>query len=87
PPSVMPLALEYLRVIFLGLPATLLLVLLGMALRGVGDSITPLWFTVLSVVLDSGLNPVFIRGWFGMPAMGIAGSATATLISAHVAAF
>ncbi|WP_339561301.1 DUF2798 domain-containing protein, partial [Pseudomonas sp. EA_65y_Pfl1_P113] len=66
---------------------TLLLVLLGMALRGVGDSITPLWFTVLSVVLDSGLNPVFIRGWFGMPAMGIAGSATATLISAHVAAF
>lgn len=86
PPSVQPLALAYLRVIFLGLPATMLLVLLGMALRGVGDSVTPLWFTALSVLLDSGLNPVFIRGLFGMPAMGIAGSAVATLISVHVAA-
>ena len=86
PPTAMPLALAYLRVIFLGLPATMLLVLLSMALRGIGDAITPLWFTVLSVALDSGLNPVFIRGWFGMPAMGIAGSATATLIAAHVSA-
>ena len=87
PPSAMPLALAYLRVIFLGLPASMLLVLLSMALRGIGDSITPLWFTLLSVLLDSGLNPVFIRGWFGMPALGIAGSATATLIASHVAAF
>ena len=86
PPTAMPLALAYLRVIFLGLPASMLLVLLSMALRGVGDSVTPLWFTVLSVALDSGLNPVFIRGWFGMPALGIAGSATATLIAAWVSA-
>ena len=87
PPTVMPLALSYLRVIFLGLPASMLLVLVGMALRGVGDSVTPLWFTALSVLLDSGLNPVFIRGLCGMPALGIAGSATATLIAVHVAAF
>ena len=86
PPTVMPLALAYLRVIFLGLPASMLLVLLSMALRGVGDAVTPLWFTVLSVALDSGLNPVFIRGLFGMPALGIAGSATATLIAAWVSA-
>lgn len=87
PESVMPLAEAYLRVIFLGLPASMLLVLLGMALRGIGDSVTPLWFTGLSVVLDSGLNPVFIRGLGGLPAMGIAGSAFATLIAAYVAAF
>lgn len=86
PAAATPLALAYLRVIFLALPATMLLVLLGMALRGVGDSVTPLWFTVLSVVLDSGLNPVLIRGWFGLPALGIAGSATATLIASYAAA-
>ena len=33
-----------------------------MALRGSGDSMTPLWFMIVAVVLDSGLNPVFIRG-------------------------
>jgi putative MATE family efflux protein len=81
----MELALSYLRVIFLGLPATMLLVLLMMGLRGVGDALTPLWFMMLSVVLDAGLNPVFILGLGPAPQMGIAGSALATLISAYVA--
>jgi putative MATE family efflux protein len=74
-------ALAYLRVIFLGLPPSMLLVLIFMGLRGIGDSLTPLWFMGLSVVLDSALNPVFILGLGPAPALGIAGSATATLIA------
>ena len=81
PGKAMPLALTYLRVIFLGLPASMLLVLMSMALRGTGDSLTPLWFAGLSVLLDSGLNPVFILGLGPAPRLGIAGSATATLIA------
>ena len=57
------------------------MVLLMMGLRGVGDSLTPLWFMGLSVVLDSTLNPVFILGLGPAPRMGIAGSATATLLA------
>jgi putative MATE family efflux protein len=71
----------YLRVIFLGLPASMILVLLFMGLRGTGDSLTPLWFMVLSVVLDAGLNPVLILGLGPFPRMGIAGSAAATLVA------
>jgi len=41
---------------------------------------------ILSVILDAGLNPVFILGLGPAPRMGIAGSATATLIANHVAA-
>ena len=78
PGAAMPLAQAYLRVIFLAMPAAFLLVLVMMSLRGAGDSLTPLWFMGLSVVLDSGLNPVFIRGFGPIPALGIAGSATAT---------
>ncbi|SEK44523.1 putative efflux protein, MATE family [Sphingomonas palmae] len=78
-------ALAYLRVIFLGLPASMLLVLMFMGLRGIGDSLTPLWFMGLSVVLDAGLNPVFILGLGPAPELGIAGSATATLIANVVA--
>ena len=78
-------ALAYLRVIFLGLPASMILVLMFIGLRGTGDSLTPLWVMALSVVLDSGLNPVFILGLGPAPRLGIAGSATATLIANVVA--
>jgi putative MATE family efflux protein len=85
PPEATPFALAYLRVIFLAMPALLLLTLLMMALRGAGDSLTPLWFMIVAVVLDSCLNPVFILGLGPAPRMGIAGSATATLIANYTA--
>src|SRR5438309_10239668 len=84
PGDAAPLALAYLRVIFLALPALLLLTLLMMALRGSGDSLTPLWFMMVAVVLDSGLNPFFIRGIGPIPRMGIAGSAMSTLVGNYV---
>jgi putative MATE family efflux protein len=71
----------YLRVIFVGLPASMILVLMFMGLRGTGDSLTPLWFMALSVILDAGLNPLLILGVGPFPPMGIAGSATATLVA------
>jgi len=85
PGQAMPLALEYLRVIFLGLPAALIMTMLMMAVRGSGDSMTPLYCMLLSVVLDSGLNPLLISGIGPFPRMGIAGSATATLIASWAA--
>ena len=85
PGDAAPLALAYLRVIFLGMPALLLLTLLMMALRGAGDSLTPLWFMIVAVLLDSGLNPVFILGLGPAPRLGIAGSATATLVANYAA--
>jgi putative MATE family efflux protein len=85
PGPAMALADDYLRVIFLGVPASMLLVLLTSALRGSGDSVTPLWFTAIAVVFDAGLNPVFILGLGPAPRMGIAGSAAATLIANHLA--
>jgi putative MATE family efflux protein len=87
PGGAAPLALAYLRVIFLAMPALLLLTLSMMALRGSGDSLTPLWFMLVAVLLDSGLNPVFILGLGPAPRLGIAGSATATLIANYAALF
>jgi putative MATE family efflux protein len=84
PGDAAPLALAYLRVIFLAIPALLLLTLMMMALRGAGDSLTPLWFMIIAVVLDSGLNPFFIRGIGPFPRMGIAGSAMSTLVGNYV---
>lgn len=84
PGAAMPMALAYIRVIFLAVPGMLTMTLLMMSLRGGGDSLTPLWFMALSVVLDSSLNPVFILGLGPAPRLGIAGSATATAIASYV---
>ena len=74
-------ALDYLRVIFLVLPGMTLTLLVSSALRGCGDSRTPLYFLVLSVVLDIGLNPLFIAGIGPFPRLGIVGAAVATAIA------
>lgn len=85
PPDAFEPALAYLRVIFLALPPSMLLVLMFMGLRGTGDSVTPLWFMGLAVLIDAGMNPLLIAGMGPFPRMGIAGSATATLIANIVA--
>ena len=84
-PAITPLARDFLKVTFLALPAILTLTMLMMALRGSGDAVTPLIFMALAVVLDTGLNPVFIRGLGPAPEMGIGGSAMATAIANWVA--
>ena len=76
-----PLAVAYLRVIFIGMPFLYLLSFCGMALRGAGDARTPFLFLVLNVVLDIALNPLFIFGLGPVPAMGIAGSAFASVVA------
>ena len=85
PVDAQPLAIAYLRVIFLLMPFSFLTVLLTSAMRGMGDSVTPFWIMVLTVILDAGLNPLFILGWGPVPRMGIAGSAMATLIGSMIA--
>jgi putative MATE family efflux protein len=84
PAGAVPLALAYLRVIFVAMPPALIMISWMMALRGGGDSLTPLWFMILAVVLDSGLNPVFILGLGPAPRLGISGAATATVIANFV---
>ncbi|MCW2381036.1 MULTISPECIES: MATE family efflux transporter [unclassified Sphingobium] len=81
PPEVFRLARAYLHFVFLGLPGAMMFVMLMMGLRGSGDSMTPLWFMILTVLLDILLNPVFILGLGPAPEMGIAGSAFATAVA------
>lgn len=85
PAEAQAMAVDYLRIIFLALPAMYLLTFVGMALRGAGDSRTPFRFTMLGCALDIVLNPLLIAGWGPFPQMGIRGAATATLVSQAIA--
>ena len=55
--------------------------MLMMAMRGLGDSVTPLRFMILSVVIDIILNPLLILGVGPFPKLGIAGSALSTALA------
>jgi putative MATE family efflux protein len=81
PADSIELAVAYMRVMFLALPPSYAFFFVMAALRGAGDSKTPFYFLVMSVTLDIVLNPLLIFGLGPVPALGIAGSATATLIA------
>ena len=85
PADAFTLAEDYLRVIFLAAPANLLTVMMMMGLRGAGDSMTPLIFMCVNVVLDIIFNPVLILGLWIFPKMGIAGAAASTSVSGYLA--
>ena len=72
----------YLLIIFGGIPFTFLYNFYAALLRAVGDSVTPLWFLGVSVVLNIGLDLLFILG-FGM---GVDGAALATVAAQGVSA-
>ncbi|WP_296674879.1 MATE family efflux transporter [Novosphingobium sp.] len=78
------LALTYLRVIFLVIPGMTLTVMISMGMRGSGDARTPLYFQILTAVLDVALNPLLIAGIGPFPQLGIAGAAVATAIATSI---
>jgi putative MATE family efflux protein len=81
PADSLPLAVAYMRVIFLALPCLYMYAFVMSVLRGAGDSKTPFYFMLLSVGIDIALNPVFIFGFGPIPRLGIAGSALATFLA------
>jgi putative MATE family efflux protein len=85
PPKARAEAIIYLRVVFAAMPFMYFFQFLQMSQRGAGDSRTPFYFMGLAVALDMVLNPLLIAGIGPFPKLGVAGSATSTLIGQGVA--
>lgn len=77
PEDILGMAADYIRVIFLGIPASMLYNYSAGALRAVGDSRHPFYFLLFSCVLNIVLDYVFIVPLGG----GVAGAAWATVLS------
>lgn len=77
PEEVIADAEKYLRIIFLGIPVTILFNLLSNIIRALGDSRTPLYFLILASVVNIILDFVLILGG----KMGVEGAALATVIA------
>ena len=68
---------SYIGIIYAGLPATILYNMLAATARAMGDSKTPLYFLMLSSVINIGLDILFV----GYLPFGVAGAGYATVIS------
>lgn len=77
PADVFKQAYDYIFVIFLGIPVTFLYNILSGIIRSVGDSKTPLYFLIISSLLNVGLDIFMIV----VLDMGVSGASWATVIS------
>lgn len=83
---VSPMAIEYLRVSFLGVLFVFIYYVFESLLRGVGNAKTPVFIVFATVLLNLILDPLFIFGWGPFPAMGVSGAALATVCTQAIAA-
>ncbi len=85
PLDVFDQSLAYARVTFLALPILFVYLAYTTFVRGTGDSRTPFIALAISTVLILILTPAFIRGWVGLPKLGVVSAAVANIIANTVA--
>lgn len=83
PDDVIGLAVVYVRIYFLGMPAMLLYNFGSAILRAIGDTRRPLYFLTFAGIINVLLNLLFVISFH----MSVAGVALATVISQAVSAF
>ena len=82
PENVRPLSVLYMKIFFLGMPATLVYNFGSAILRAVGDTKRPLYFLLFAGVVNVLLNLFFVI----QCSMGVAGVALATAVSQTISA-
>lgn len=80
-PDVVGLGTSYLRYIIPGLAVLMVNVAMGAAVRGAGDTRTPMIANVIINVINTFGNWLLIYGNLGFPAMGVNGAGLATTLS------
>ncbi len=81
PADILPEATAYARVMLLAMPGLFAFLLLTSILRGVGDTITPLYALIVSTVVGLIVTPALIAGWFGLPQLGVVSAAVGAMVS------
>jgi putative MATE family efflux protein len=77
PENIRGTAVEYGRIMFIGMPGFFVFLVVTSVLRGVGDTITPLFSLILSMLVGVVLTPALIQGWWGLPQLGVNSAAWA----------
>ena len=84
PLDVLPKAVNYIRVIFAGIPLAFIGFAFIAILNSIGDTRTPTVLSIISSLINVVLDPLLIFGWLGFPALGVMGAAIATIASRSI---
>lgn len=79
PENIRHLAVGYARIVLIGMPGFFLFLVVTSVLRGVGDTITPLFSLIMSMMVSLLVTPALILGWFGLPQLGVDAAAWAMI--------
>jgi putative MATE family efflux protein len=85
-PEVLPLGVAYFKIASISMVFATLSMGLSAALRGSGDTKTPMRVNMTANILNVIGNYLLIYGKFGFPALGVVGAALATSIARAIAA-
>ena len=77
---------SYLQIVTIGSLFVYLEICVERLLQATGQTRLSMWTQMIGAVTNIVLDPVFIFGWLGLPAMGTAGAAIATVIGQAVGA-
>lgn len=79
-----PISIEagitYLRIVVMFSSFSILEIVLSKILQGMGRMLIPMFAQLIGAILNIILDPIFIFGRLGLPAMGVSGAAYATII-------
>ncbi len=84
PADILQPAVEYAHIVLIALPALFIFLLWTSLLRGVGDTVTPLIALGVSTGVGLILTPLLIKGWLGLPPMGVRSGGIASIVSTLV---
>ncbi len=80
-PDVVVAGWGYLAILLAVLPGFFAGMVLYAGFQALGDTRTPMFITFATNILNLVLDPLLIFGWLGLPRMGAAGAALATVLS------
>ncbi len=86
PEAALVQVVAYFRIMMIAMPLIAFNIAYGAVLRALGDTIAVVIIGIVTNVVNVILDPFLIFGWAGLPEMGAAGAAVATVISQVIAA-
>ncbi len=78
-PDIVRMGDQYISICCIFSFGSFVVVMIEKILQATGNMFWPMIFQLVGAVVNIVLDPIFIFGWFGLPAMGVTGAAVATV--------